>query len=96
MSELQMQKLKERQERQQQQLEKTKKAIKAAQKAQAQKERAARTHRLIEIGARVEMYCGEITDLETFSEYINKYAYAIKKTQDKAPQEPINDYEDMF
>lgn len=103
MSQLSMEKLQERQERQKQQLEKTKKAIKAAQKAQAQKERAQRTHRLIEVGARVEQYCGEITDLEAFSEYLRQWSNAIKKTQVK-PQyttenlsnEVSEGYGDMF
>lgn len=48
---------------------------------QSKKERNARTKRLIEVGAIVEKYCGEIQDLEAWSRYIEQYANAIKRTQ---------------
>ena len=60
--------------------------IKAQKKAilqrEKQAERKARTKRLIQIGAEVEAVCGEITDLEAFKDYLSKYSYAIKKTQE--------------
>lgn len=40
-----------------------------------------RNHRLILIGAEVEAYCGEITDLESFKEYLAQYKGAIRATQ---------------
>lgn len=46
-------------------------------------ERKKRTHRLIQIGAEVEKYCGEITDLESFSKYVSQYSAAISNTQHK-------------
>lgn len=68
--------------------------IKAQKKAilqrEKQAERKARTKRLIQIGAEVEAICGEITDLEAFKEYLSKYSYAIKKTQEPK-SEPVND-----
>lgn len=61
--------------------------IKAQKKAilqrEKQKERKARTKRLIQIGAEVEFFCGEITDLDAFKNYLAKYANAIKKTQEQ-------------
>lgn len=49
--------------------------------AQAAAERKARNHRLIQIGGIVEKYCGDISNLESFEDYIKKYAYAIKGSQ---------------
>lgn len=44
-------------------------------------ERKRRTKRLIEIGAIVEAYTGEITDLNALKIYLEKYGYAIAATQ---------------
>lgn len=49
-------------------------------------ERKRRTKRLIEIGAIVEAYTGEITDLNTLKIYLEKYGNNIAKTQ---PQKKI-------
>ena len=70
--------------------------IKAQKKAilqrEKQAERKARTKRLIQIGAEVEAICGEITDIEALKEYLSKYAYAIKKTQQPKEELPNLDY----
>lgn len=62
--------------------------IKAQKKAilqrEKQAERKARTKRLIQIGAEVEAFCGEITDLEAFKKYLEQYSYAIARTQNPA------------
>ena len=44
-------------------------------------ERKRRTKRLIEIGAIVEAYAGEITDLNALKIYLEKYGEHIAKTQ---------------
>lgn len=44
-------------------------------------ERKRRTKRLIEIGAIVEAYTGEITDLNALKIYLEKYGDHIAKTQ---------------
>lgn len=44
-------------------------------------ERKRRTKRLIEIGAIVEAYVGEITDIITLKQYLEKYGSNIAKTQ---------------
>lgn len=44
-------------------------------------ERKRRTKRLIEIGAIVEAYAGEITDLNELKTYLEKYGANIAKTQ---------------
>lgn len=44
-------------------------------------ERKRRTKRLIEIGAIVEAYAGEITDLNALKTYLEKYGDNIRKTQ---------------
>lgn len=44
-------------------------------------ERKRRTKRLIEIGAIVEAYAGEITDLNALKIYLEKYGDHIAKTQ---------------
>ena len=49
-------------------------------------ERKKRTHRLIQIGAEVEKYCGQISNLEAFAHYVEKYAGAIKRTQAESEQ----------
>jgi membrane protein involved in colicin uptake len=49
-------------------------------------ERKRRTKRLIEIGAIVEAYTGEITDLNALKIYLEKYGDNIAKTQ---PQKKI-------
>lgn len=62
--------------------------IKAQKKAilqrEKQAERKARTKRLIQIGAEVESFCGEITDIEAFKKYLEQYSYAITRTQNPA------------
>lgn len=68
--------------------------IKAQKKAILQREkeaeRKARTKRLISIGAEVERYAKcEIKDLESFKKYLERYAYAIAKTQET--KEPVSD-----
>ena len=78
--------------------------IKAQKKAilqrEKQAERKARTKRLIQIGAEVEAVCGEITDLEAFKDYLSKYSYAIKKTQEPKPDTSadafVNSYDDFM
>ncbi len=62
------------------QLKKQKRLIQNKAKSE---ERKARNHRLIQIGGEVEKYCGEITDLEAFAEYVKQYSGAIKRTQNK-------------
>ncbi len=47
--------------------------------AQRNKEQKERNHRLIVLGGIVEKYCGEIVNQEAFENYIEQYAYAIKK-----------------
>ena len=44
-------------------------------------ERKRRTKRLIDIGAIVEAYAGEITDLNALKTYLDKYGDNIRKTQ---------------
>ena len=78
--------------------------IKAQKKAilqrEKQAERKARTKRLIQIGAEVEAVCGEITDLEAFKDYLSKYSYAIKNTQEPKPDTSadafVNSYDDFM
>lgn len=60
------------------QLQAQKKAIIAKDKA---KERKERNHRLIQVGALVEKYSGDINNLEAFEEYLKQYGSYIKKTQ---------------
>lgn len=43
--------------------------------------RKARIHRLIEVGALVEKYAGEITNFERFEEYLKQYGGYIRKNQ---------------
>lgn len=79
-------------ERKQELLEKKNKIEAQLQKIEAQQkeaERKARTRRLINIGAAVEHYAGEITDLEAFNRYLAQYGNAIASTQKKA-QETTN------
>lgn len=63
------------------QLKAQRKIALAKEKAQDRKER---TRRLIKIGAIVEKYTDEITSLEEWEKYIQKYAGYIKKTQTNA------------
>lgn len=66
------------------------KAQKRALQARANKEeRAKRNHRLIQIGAEVEKYCGTITDLEAWAKYVSQYAGAIKQTQKGSDSENV-------
>lgn len=60
------------------QLQAQKKAIIAKNK---QKERKERNHRLIQVGALVEKYSGEITNLDSFETYLKSYGTYIKKGQ---------------
>lgn len=46
-----------------------------------EEQRKARTHRLIEVGALVEKYAGEISSIERFEEYLKQYGGYIRKTQ---------------
>jgi hypothetical protein len=73
---------------------------KAILQREKQAERKARTKRLIQIGAEVEAVCGEITDLEAFKDYLSKYSYAIKKTQEPKPDTSadafVNSYDDFM
>ena len=52
------------------------------------------------VGAEVEAVCGEITDLEAFKDYLSKYSYAIKKTQEPKPDTSadafVNSYDDFM
>ena len=69
-------------------------------KGQSTCQSEARTKRLIQIGAEVEAVCGEITDLEAFKDYLSKYSYAIKKTQEPKPDTSadafVNSYDDFM
>lgn len=60
------------------QLQAQKKAIIAKNK---QKERKERNHRLIQVGALVEKYSGEITNLDSFETYLKSYGTYIQKSQ---------------
>ena len=68
-------------------LDKKIKQMQAQKRAILQREkeaaRKARTKRLIRIGAEVEAYCGEITDLDAFKDYLQQYSAAIRGTQKK-------------
>ena len=55
----------------------------ALQKKVKADERKRRTKRLIEIGATVEAYVGEITDIIALKQYLGKYGSNIAKTQRK-------------
>ena len=46
-----------------------------------ERERKERTKRLIELGALVEKYAGEISSIERFEEYLKQYGGYIRKTQ---------------
>lgn len=46
-----------------------------------EEQRKARIHRLIEVGALVEKYAGEITNFERFEEYLKQYGGYIRKNQ---------------
>ena len=56
--------------------------------------REKRNHRIYTIGGIVEKYCGEITDLDAFEKYINKYAKSInsfiEKDQNAEQEKPQN------
>lgn len=66
------------------------KKLRAKQSAQERKER---TKRLIAIGAEVEHYAGcQITDLEAFKKYLEKYGYAIANTQDPEKKLKFSDW----
>lgn len=60
------------------QLQAQKSALKKKVKAD---ERKRRTKRLIEIGATVEAYVGEITDIIALKQYLGKYGSNIAKMQ---------------
>lgn len=66
-------------------LDKKIKQMQAQKRAILQREkeaaRKARTKRLIRIGAEVEAYCGEITDIDAFKDYLHQYATVIRNTQ---------------
>lgn len=66
-------------------LDKKIKQMQAQKRAILQREkeaaRKARTKRLIQIGAEVEAYCGEITDMDAFKDYLHQYSAAIRGTQ---------------
>lgn len=68
-------------------LDKKIKQMQAQKRAILQREkeaaRKARTKRLIRIGAEVEAYCGEITDIDAFKDYLQQYSAAIRGTQKK-------------
>ncbi len=68
-------------------LEEREAQIKARKKAissrLSQEKRKERTKRLIMIGANVEKYADcEVSNMTTFCEYLEKYGYAIKRTQE--------------
>jgi hypothetical protein len=55
---------------------------------------------LIRIGAEVEAYCGEITDLDAFKDYLQQYSAAIRGTQKKEQidtknPDPVQPYQDF-
>lgn len=58
--------------------------------------RKARTKRLIRIGAEVEAYCGEITDLDAFKDYLQQYSAAIRGTQKKEQKDSRYDPDDLL
>lgn len=73
-------------EKQKQKTNQAKARLQKMAKAQSEKERKARTHHLIEVGAAVEEFI-EITDIDGFREYIKQWKGAIQKTQKAAPIE---------
>ena len=56
-------------------------------------ERKNRNHRLKQIGAEVEKYCGTITDIEAWAKYVEHYAGAIKQTQKPIAEADNNERE---
>ena len=72
---------------------KDKRAILQREKEAARK---ARTKRLIRIGAEVEAYCGEITDLDAFKDYLQQYSAAIRGTQKKEQKDSRYDPDDLL
>lgn len=81
-------------EKQKQKTNQAKARLQKMAKAQSEKERKARTHHLIEVGAAVEEFI-EITDIDGFREYIKQWKGAIQKTQKAAPieeQEKASEY----
>ena len=56
-----------------------------------EKEKKARNHRLICIGAEVERFCGEITDMQAWANYVSQYANAIKNTQRQTVSASVSD-----
>ena len=68
-------------------LEHLRKQLKAKEAAEKKIQKRQRDHRLIQIGAIVEHYCGEIEDLDAFSNYIQQYSRAIQRTQQQQQSE---------
>ena len=68
-------------------LEHLRKQLKAKEAAEKKFQKRQRDHRLIQIGAIVESYCGEIEDLDAFSNYIQQYSRAIQRTQQQQQSE---------
>lgn len=62
-------------------LKKIAEAKKQVAKKEREKQRKARTKRLIEVGALVEKYAGEISSIERFEEYLKQYGGYIRKNQ---------------
>ena len=81
-------------------LDKKIKQMQAQKRAILQREkeaaRKARTKRLIRIGAEVEAYCGEITDLDAFKDYLQQYSAAIRGTQKKEQKDSRYDPDDLL
>lgn len=75
------------------QMQAQKRAILLREKEAARK---ARTKRLIRIGAEVEAYCGEITDLDAFKDYLQQYSAAIRGTQKKEQKDSRYDPDDLL
>lgn len=62
--------------------------VKAERAKESEQKRKERTQRLIRVGALVEKYAGEITNLEAFEMYLQKYGEYIKKSQ---PCQPLQE-----
>ena len=81
-------------------LDKKIKQMQAQKRAILQREkeaaRKARTKRLIRIGAEVEAYCGEITDIDAFKDYLQQYSAAIRGTQKKEQKYSRYDPDDLL
>lgn len=73
--------IEERKKKQKEELQRLQDRLRKLQTAESKKLRKQRNHRLIQVGALVEKYSCEITNLESFEKYLKQYGYYIKKNQ---------------